>query len=233
MPERDQRRQRAAIAAGHVGVRVAEAHRRAARVGHHAGDIPPALQRRSIADVARRGPVCPKPRHTDADDIGLDFRQARVVHPPHPHHPSREIVHHQVAYRGETARQFDSARIVHIDRDRAFVAMQFALESDAPRTEHAHRIFVAALDFDHLGALVGENPRRHRSGDHPGEIENAHALECHPRHRHLCHGQITPSAARAASSSAPRPSSPPRMSPVCSPTSGGRRVKRHGEPVKR
>ena len=108
--------------------------------------------------------------------------------------------------------------------------MQFALESDTPRAEHAHRIFVAALDFDDLGALVGEDPRRHGSGDDPGEVEDSHALKRHPRHRHR---QITPSAASAASSSALIPSSPPRISPVCSPTSGGRRVTRHGEPVKR
>ena len=55
--------------------------------------------------------------------------------------------------------------------------MQFALESDAPRARHVHRIRFTALDLDYLGTLVGEYPCRHWSGDHPGEIEDPHALE--------------------------------------------------------
>ena len=181
MPQRDQRRQRAAVAAGHVGVGVAIAGGLAARVGHHARESRQRLQGRPVADVVGSRPGMSQPRHADADDVGFDFRQARVIHPPHPHHARREVVHHQIAYRGQPARELDAARLGHVDRGRALVAMQFALESDPPRTEHAHRAFVAALDLDHLGALVGEDSRRHRSRDDPGEVEDPHARKRHPR----------------------------------------------------
>src|SRR5271166_4811239 len=103
--------------------------------------------------------------------------------------------------------------------------MQVALQADLAIT---HRRRILALDLDDLRAVVAENPRRDRPGDDPGEVEDAHAVQ-----RHRGHDQITPSAASTASASGAIVSSSRRISPVCSPTSGGRRDTRHGVSLKR
>ncbi len=206
----------------HVGVGISVARRLAVGLGHHQRVSGERLERGTVTYVARARAGMPEARHADADDAGIDFRKARVIHPPSAHHASREIIDHEIGFRGELAREFDPARIAHVDRGGEFAAMQVALEAELAITERRR---ILALDLDDLRAVIGENPRRHGTGDDPGEIEHANSFERQPRHR-----QITPSAASAASSAGSRPSSPRRISPVCSPTSGGRRSTRHGVP---
>src|SRR5208283_5416357 len=64
--------------------------------------------------------------------------------------------------------------IRHVDCDRDLVAMEVALES-ALAIAQRRRDF--PLDLHHCCAMVGENPRRDRAGNDPGEIENPHAFE--------------------------------------------------------
>src|ERR1700687_4683282 len=167
-------------------------------------------------------------RHADANDVGLDRFQAFVIHPPTAHHARGEIVHYDVALRGDCARQLDAARMLHVERDREFVAMQVALQAELAVAER-RRIF--ALDLDDLGAVIGQDASRDRTGDDPGEIEDADAVEW--RLANSCHFQITPSAKRTESASGAIASSSRRISPVCSPRIGGRRETRHGVPLKR
>ena len=56
----------------------------------------------------------------------------------------------------------------------------------------------SALDLDHVGAVIGEHARRHRAGDHPGEVEHADAASGHP-----C---VAPASVPASARSAPRAS---------------------------
>src|ERR1700720_2059696 len=52
---------------------------------------------------------------------------------------------------------------------------------DMPRLRPTHRAGEVAdagrFDFDDVGALVGEDHRRHRTGDHLGEVDYADAVE--------------------------------------------------------
>ena len=224
MPQRDQRRERARVSAAHVGVRVAIAGRRAVGLGHQLRVTGERLQRRAVADVARERAGVAEAGHADAYDVGLHGDEALVIHPPHAHDARRKIIHHDVAHRGEPAREFDAARMLHVERDGKFAAMEVALQAELAI---ADRRRILALDFDHLRAVVGENARRDRAGHHPGEVEDAHAVE-----RHRGHRQITPSAASTASASGAIARSSRKISPVCSPVSGGRRVTRHGVPLK-
>ena len=117
---------------------------------------------------------------------GFTADEALVIHPPAAHHARGKIIHHDVAGRGEPAGEFDSARMLHVERNGEFVAMQVALQAELA-IAHWRRIF--ALDLDHLRTVIGENPRCDRPCHHPGEVENAHAVQ-----RHRGHAQITPSA---------------------------------------
>ena len=156
---------------------------------------------------------------------GFTAAETFVIHPPRAHHARGKIIHHDVAHRGELACELDAARMLHVERDRKFAAMQVALQAELAI---AHRRRILALDLDHLRAVVAENSRRDRAGHDPGEVEDTHAVE-----RHRAHDQITPSAASTASASGAIASSSRKISPVCSPTNGGRRVTRHGVPLKR
>ena len=118
------------------------------------------------------------------------------------------------------------SRMRHVDRDRELVAMQLAQQAALAIADLRRHL---ALDLDHLGALIGEDARRDRAGDHPGEIEHAHARERQLLVRH----QITPSARSAAILMRSICNSSRKISPVCSPSSGGRRYARHGVPLKR
>ena len=156
---------------------------------------------------------------------GFDGGETFVVHPPTAHHAGGKIVDHDVAFGGEAAGEFDAARVLHVERDRKFAAIQVALEAELAVAELGR---ILALDLDDLRAVVGEDARRDRAGDYPGEVEDADAVQ-----RQRRHDQITPSAKSAASAWGAIESSSRKISPVCSPISGGRRDTRHGVPLKR
>ena len=225
MPQCDQRCERARVSPAHVGVRIAVARRRPVGLRHQLRVSRERLQRRPVADVARARAGVAEAGHADANNVGLHRLETFVIHPPGAHHARRKIIHHDVANRGQPAREFDAFRMLHVERDRKFAAMQVALQAELAI---AHRRRILALDLDHLRAVVAENPRRDRPGHDPGEIEDAHAVQ-----RHRAHDQITPSAASTAIASGAIASSSRKISPVCSPTSGGRRDTRHGVPLKR
>src|SRR5258708_36111364 len=98
--------------------------------------------------------------------------------------------------------------MLHVERDRKFAAMQVALQAELAIAERRR---ILALDLDHLRAVVAENARRERPADHPGEVEDAHAVQ-----RHRRHDQITPSAASTAIPSGAIARSSRRILPLCS-----------------
>ena len=114
-------------------------------------------------------------------------QKAPVAAPPEPSATLQKVIarlgplvaEHQ-SFRGDdcihVAREniLDAARMLHVKRDREFVAMEIALQTQLAVAER-RRIF--ALDLDDLGAVIGEDTSRDRAGDDPGEIEDADAVE--------------------------------------------------------
>ena len=90
--ERGQDGDGAGDAAGVVGVRVAEALRRAAGKAHEMGHPRKGLERGPVANVVAPGAGVTGTGHGDADDAGVDCPEALVVHAPALHDAGAEVV---------------------------------------------------------------------------------------------------------------------------------------------
>src|SRR5206468_3993484 len=78
VPEGGQDGERAEVPAREVGVRVAEAGRRRARLGHEQRVAGERLERRAVARVVAIRTVEPEARHAYADDVGPEPTSARM-----------------------------------------------------------------------------------------------------------------------------------------------------------
>ena len=174
MPQGHQHGQRAAVAAGHVRVRIAPAGRLVTGVTHLERIAGQSLERRSVADIILVRSGMPKAGHGNRNDIGLDFFEALIVEPPVTHDPCAEIVDHDIRDSREFLGDLNPARIGHIDNRTLLTAVQIAGKAAAPCPQIER---IAPFDFNDLGTLVGQDTHRHRTGDHPGEIKNADTFE--------------------------------------------------------
>ena len=129
-PQAEQCRHRTGEPGGRIRVRVAETGGPALFVGHIQGEAGERLQSGAEADVAGARPGVSEPRHAEADDIGLDFNQAGVIHPPLTHDAGGKVVDHQVADFHQPMGDFDRAGGRHVERDRKLVAVEIAVDSD-------------------------------------------------------------------------------------------------------
>ena len=177
VPQRGQHGQRAAVAAGHVGVGIAPAGGLTSGVAHLERVAGQGLQGRPVAHVILVRAGVAETGHGDGDDVGFELLEAGVVQSPIAHDARAEIVDHHVGHRGEPFGEVDPTRVGHVDDRALLAAVEVAAEPAPPRAQVQR---VAPLDLDDLCALVGQNARRHRPGHHPGEIEDAHALQCPP-----------------------------------------------------
>jgi len=205
VPDGGQHRERSQVSPRQVRVRVAEAGRRAAGLGHEERVAGERLERRPVAHVVAVRPRQAEARHAHADHVRAEPHEHVVVEPQVGHHPRAEVVDDDVRDRREPAREVQAARIVQVEQDAPLAAHERAREAAAAVAEVEAP---AALDLDHVGAQVGEDAGRHRPGDHPGEVEDANAVE------------------RAHQGSSARTSS------LCSPRRGGRAT-RHGASARR
>jgi hypothetical protein len=202
---------------GEVGVLVAERQRPVLGV---AGDR---LHPRAGRDhVPERPPARPRSaachrRHVDDDDAGVDAPHDLVADPPALELVAAEVADDAVADRRQPAQERAPLGVAEVERAGALarvrvlevaarlrvrvrVAGQDAVERRAVGARHVHP--AGGLDLDHVGAEVGQQPRAERSGDDPGEVEQADARERRP------HRYTTPSARSRSSAAASSPSSP-------------------------
>src|ERR1700723_3772949 len=112
-------------------------------------------------------------RHADAYDFRLKLTQAREIHPPTAHHARPKIIVTELANERELTSYCNSFRRRHIHRNRAFVAMQIALQSRLPRSRRPR----LPLQLNYFRPEIGKNPRRSRACHDPGEIQYPNSLE--------------------------------------------------------
>src|SRR5882757_1387043 len=92
-----------------------------------------------------------------------------------------EVLDYDVGRRDHSLEDFNAARFIQVEDNRALVAVGDGEGGGHAAFAPAHRAREIAdagrFDLDDVGALVGEDHRRHRARDHLGEIDYADAVE--------------------------------------------------------
>ena len=147
----------------------------AASGGHHVAE---ARHLRPRAAAAAAG-------HVDLDDARIGGAQVLVGEPHALDDAGAEVVEDDVAVDCEAAEEVAALGALRVDRGRELAGVG-AVEPPAGdergprgwRDGAADGIHAAAgLDFDDLGAEVGEDARGEGAGKHPGDVEDADARE--------------------------------------------------------
>src|SRR5581483_9645671 len=92
MPQRHQHGECAAIAAGHISVRIPPSCRLSFWMPHEQGVPRQGLQRWTITNVVFLGSSMTKARHADGNDVWFDFSDALVIHLPIVHDAGAKVV---------------------------------------------------------------------------------------------------------------------------------------------
>lgn len=138
-----------------------------------------------FANHAERGLVAIGPVLPVAGDMGDDEIFARAAQRLRAEAEARqlarpEVLHHRVAFRGETKHDVLRLRVLQIDGNTALVAAvlrppgRIAVDMGAPLPD---RIAGRRFDLDHVGAQIAEQPRTERRGDEMADFQNAQAGE--------------------------------------------------------
>ncbi len=172
-PQRRDRSERRRVAGDHVRVRVTPAGGPTIGVAHVRREAELSLQSRTEADAIALRPSVAEAGHVHHFESRIDRQQRRVVEAPVGEHARAEVLDQQIGAFDPAAQLGASGRIAHVDDDAALAAVQVAEHTAAP----VCRRCVRALDLRHSGTVVGEHPRRERTGDYPGQIEDTHSGE--------------------------------------------------------
>ena len=122
----------------------------------------------------------------EAGDRGVDDarvgRRHRVVVEPEAGQPAgAEVLQQDVGPAGQLAGQRGVLLVLEVERDRALVAVDAEVvgRDAVPDRRHPGAGVVAAraLHLDHLGAEVGQQHRRVRPGEDPGEVGDQQAAQ--------------------------------------------------------
>jgi len=134
-----------------------------------------------VAGALRQRPVLPPAGHAAINESGL-AGQAGLRPEPEPFHDARPHAFDQrIATFDHAQHQFGSARRLEVDADRLFAAIEDRLPAQAQGSGLS-----GSLDEDHLGAHIGEQHARERTGADAGDFENADAGQrAALRRRHL------------------------------------------------
>jgi hypothetical protein len=140
------------------------------------------LDERVVHRCLRERSAVPESADRDVDDRGGSLAD-RGFADAHPFGDSRPmILQEHVRPGGQSLQHLDSAFVLQVEGDRALVAVVVQEE----RGEAASRVRRGAgqiaagpgiLDLDDVRALIAENLRGERPGDHRREVENAEAAE--------------------------------------------------------
>ncbi len=144
-----------------------------------------ALQQRAIGDGVRFRTGPPQARRRHIDQLWVAPSQCLCAKPKPVHHAGRKILHQHVASFGERSRKVHRRRLLQIEHDTAL-----GLPEHGVQPGRAAGIAAAwRLDLDHIGAHRREIACRRRAGDHPTEVEHAHAGQRQGTAR-LCRRQV-------------------------------------------
>ncbi len=106
--------------------------------------------------------------YRNIDEVRLDRAQRRLADSHALGDAGAMVLHEQIGARDHPLEQFQAARIAQVERHRALVAVNHREGRCDAALRPAHRAREVAdsrrFDFDHVGALIAENHRRHRPG---------------------------------------------------------------------
>ncbi len=121
-------------------------------------------------------------RHRQHDDVRLDLAQVFVTQAPARHALGGVVVQDDVRALDDLFGQFDAAGRVHVQAQRQLVRVAVVEDAVCVQALLAGRLgahhpdvvqAVLRLDLDDLCPEVGQDARRGRAGDHPGEVRHA------------------------------------------------------------
>ena len=196
--ERGENAERAVEAGPQVGDRDADAHR---ALSGQAGDRHEAAH--ALGDLVKAGtfriwPILPEAGDAAIDEARIDLAQRLVVDLQLVLYVGPVVLDQHVGPRHELRQHLATGRLLEVERHAALVAMQ-VLEVGAVAA--AESFFTRRLDFDDLGAPVGELPHAGRAGPHPRQVDDGKAFErlgTHPQlltlsssTRTICAGSIS------------------------------------------
>ena len=151
-------------------------HRLDDRVVHRLADPRP-----DVAEAADGG----------IDDVRCDTTDVGLADTQPVDHAGAEVLHEDVGALGEIEHDLASTRVLHVDGHRALVAVDVEEHRRHAGTLVAERAHVVAdvrnLDLDHVGALVCQDHRRPRAGQHRRHVDDANAGERSTHALSPCH----------------------------------------------
>src|SRR5450756_773542 len=172
--------------AAEIGERNADAHRRTAGLagdGHMAADrLDVEVERRIVlvfAGAAEAG-------NGALDDTRIDAVQRRIIDCEAFEHARAKVVDHDIGYFYQLVEQLAPGRILEVEYDALFVAVERQKQAAPPFVGSNRRISaeiaLGGLHLDHLGAKVGQHLAAVGAGDDLAELQYPDALK-RMRHR--------------------------------------------------
>ena len=155
----------------------------------HTHDPAQALGQHVVAGARRVGTRLPEASDGAIDEARVFSGQILVGEAVFGHVPDLEILHHDVAFGDQPARQRLARLPRDVDGERALVAVRAevigaflrilaVLGLDVGRAPFAGVVAGAGpLDLDHIGAQITQELRAGRPGQDAGEVENADTVE--------------------------------------------------------
>ena len=161
------------------------AKRRPAWIAHQPLEAGERTGARPIADHAGEGAGMPRRRHRRHDEIGPHPLQIVVAQTEPRQHAGTQVLDHHVGDGDELPYRLRPGLVAHVHRHRLLSPVQrverHRVVGRRLAQEGEHRPLdigpVGVLDFDHLGAEVGEHLPHQRPRQHPTELDDAHPLE--------------------------------------------------------
>jgi hypothetical protein len=151
---------------------------------HEAGE---ALDHRVVGGLVRVRAIGPVAADRRVDQTRIVRGERGVTDAETVRDAGPEVLDHRIRTRRDPSRHRDAIRLLEIDHDRAFVAIELhpdRREPGAKRRTHAPRAVAARrLHLHHVRAEVAEHLCAERSRDHGGEIQHANACKRPARRR--------------------------------------------------
>ena len=116
------------------------------------------------------------------DEARIDLAQILVGKLQAPHRRRTGVGEEDVGAGAELQQRLARRRLLQVEHEAALVAVELQIERAhvralCRRAGAAHQVAASGLDLDHVGAVVGEDLRRERAGDHRRGVDDAQPLE--------------------------------------------------------
>ena len=179
--QRREHRGRGVHAGRQVGDRDAGTHREALALAGQAHAAGERLHDDVVGRLVAVGAVLPEAADRAPDQRGLLGPELRRRQSQPLAHAGAEVLDHDVAFERQPPHDVDARRRLHVDHDRALVAVDGevvgAVGTDEVRRHAAGDVAHRRLHLDDVGAEVGQHLRAERPGQHLRQIEHAHARQ--------------------------------------------------------